>query len=207
MKKYVISIGRQLGSGGKDIAEKLSQKLGIQVYDKKILEAAAQESGIDTDAFEKADEKESSTFLEHFIALRDFISGCFAGQSSCMNSDQLFQIQSEAIRNIAERESCITIGRCSEYILRDHPNMISIFVTADIHDRVSRIMNSKGMSEEEAMEFIERGDKKRKSYHDYYAATEWGVARHYDLCINSSRLGIDGTVEFIYEFAKRRLGI
>lgn len=207
MKKYVISIGRQLGSGGKEIAEKLSKKLNVQVYDKKILEAAAQESGLDADTFENADEKESSTFLEHFIALRDSISSYFAGQDSCMNSDRLFQIQSEAIRNIAERESCITIGRCSEYILRDHPNMISIFVTADSDDRVKRIMKSKGLSKAEAAEFIEKGDRKRKSYHDYYATTEWGVARHYDLCINSSRLGIDGTVEFIYEYAKQRLGL
>lgn len=207
MKNYIISIGRQLGSGGKDIAERLSKKLNISVYDKKLLEAAAQESGLDTDAFENADEKESDSFFGHFVTLRDTIAGCFAGQGNCLDSDHLFQIQSEAIRNIATNESCIIIGRCSEYILRDHPQMLSIFITADNNDRITRIMQKEGVNKNEAMELMEKGDKKRKSYHDYYTTTEWGVARHYDLCINSSRLGIEGTVELIYEYAKRRFNL
>lgn len=207
MKNFVISIGRQLGSGGKEIAEKLANRLNIPVYDKKILEAAAQESGLATDTFENADEKESNSFFGHFITLRDTIAGCFTGQNNCLDSDQLFQIQSEAIRNIASQESCITIGRCSEYILRDHPNMLSIFITADSNDRIARIMQKENVDKSMAMEMMEKGDKKRKSYHDYYAATEWGVARHYDLCINSSRLGIDGTVELIHEYIKRRFDL
>lgn len=204
MKNYVISIGRQLGSGGKEIAEKLGKRLNISVYDKKILEAAAQESGLDTDTFVNADEKESDSFFGNFVTLRDTIAGYFAGQGNCLDSDHLFQIQSEVIRNIATKESCIIIGRCSEYILRDHPSMLSIFITADNKDRITRIMHKEGVNENEAVELMEKGDKKRKSYHDYYATTEWGVARHYDLCINSSRLGIEESVELIYEYVKRR---
>lgn len=207
MKNFVISIGRQLGSGGKEIAEKLGKRLGISVYDKKLLEAAALESGLTSDTFEKADEEESTSFLGHFSGIRDALSGYFMGHDSCMDSDRLFQIQSEAMRNIAARESCITIGRCSEYILRDHPNMTSIFITADCNDRIARIMKKEGLNESEAIEFMEKGDKKRRSYHDYYATTEWGAARCYDLCLNSSRLGIEGTVDIIHEYIKKRFNI
>ena len=139
MKRFVISIGRQLGSGGKDIAEKLGEMLGVSVYDKRLLEVAAQESGMDTSAFENADEQESDSFLSNIVALRHAVAGYF-GQDSYMHSDRLFELQSEAMRSIAQRESCITIGRCSEYVLRDHPCLISIFITADQNDRIARIM-------------------------------------------------------------------
>ena len=204
MEKFVISIGREIGSGGKEIAEKLAKRLNISVYDKKLLEVAAQQSGLDATAFENADEQESSSFLGNMVALRNVVAGYF-NADSCMNSDALFGIQSEAIRTIAERESCITIGRCSEYVLRDHPCMISIFITADSNDRIQRIMQKEGLDENKAREYMERGDRRRKSYHDYYATTEWGAAHCYDLCVNSSRLGIDGTVEFIYQYIKAKL--
>lgn len=197
MKNYVISIGRELGSGGKEIAEKLAHKLGIPVYDKKLLEAAAQESGIDASAFEHADEKESTSFFGNILG---YIGGT---NDSYMASDRLFQIQSEAMRNIAGQCSCITVGRCSEYVLREHNCLISIFITADRNDRIQRIMQKDGLDEQAAIERMQKGDKQRRSYHDYYATTEWGAARTYDLCINSSRLGIDGTVDFIFEYVKR----
>ncbi len=205
MKKYVISIGRQLGSGGKEIAEKLGNMLGISVYDKKLLEVAAQESGLDASAFENADEQESDSFLSNIIALRHTVAEYFGGQDSCMHSDRLFEFQSEAMRSIAQRESCITIGRCSEYVLRDHPCLISIFITADSDDRIARIMQKDNLNKEQAKEKMERGDKKRRAYHDYYATTEWGNAAAYHLCINSSILGIEGTTQFIYDFVKRRI--
>lgn len=205
MEKYVISIGRQLGSGGKDIAEKLGQMLGVSVYDKKLLEVAAQESGLDATTFENADEKESDSFFSNIVALRHAVAGYLGGQDSCMHSDRLFLLQSETMRSIAQHESCITIGRCSEYVLRDHPCLISIFITADSNDRIARIMKKDGLNEEQAKERMEKGDKKRKSYHDYYATTEWGNAASYDLCINSSHLGIEGTAQFICDYIKRRL--
>lgn len=205
MKNIVISIGRQIGSGGKEIAELVADRLQIPVYDKKLLEVAAQESGLDTSAFEKADEKESSSFLGGIIALRDNVTSYFMGSS--FDSDRLFQIQSEAIHSIAEKEACIIVGRCSEYVLRDHPSILSIFITADRNDRMERIMKKEKLDAENAAEYMEKGDKRRKSYHDYYAATEWGVASSYELCINSSRLGIQGTADFIVEYVRRRFGI
>jgi cytidylate kinase len=204
MSNFVVSIGRQLGSGGKDIAEKLGKILHIPVYDKRLLTEAAAESGLDTTVFEKADEKESNSFIGNFMALRSSMSEYFSGEDSCMNRDRIFQIQSEVMRDIASRESCIIVGRCSEYVLREHPNLISIFITADIDDRITRTMQKDNLDKEKATEYIAKGDKKRKSYHDYYATTQWGDTKSYDLCLNSSRLGIEGTVEFIHEYIKRR---
>ena len=125
MENIIISIGRELGSGGKEIAEKLAARLDIKFYDKKLLEVAARESGLDTTVFENADERESHTFMGNMFSIHGSIANVLSGES-CMDADQLFAIQSEAIRNIAERESCIIVGRCAEYVLRDHPRMASI---------------------------------------------------------------------------------
>lgn len=207
MEKIVITIGRQLGSGGKKIAEKVGEKMLLPIYDKKLLEAAARESGLDASVFAGADEKESDSFFSGLFSIHGSLSNFLSGGGSCMESDQLFQIQSEAIRNIAQRESCIIIGRCAEYVLRDHPRMLSIFITADSNDRIRRIARKERTGEEEARELMERGDKKRRSYHDYYATTHWGEASAYDLCINSSLLGIEGTADFICNFIRTHFGL
>lgn len=206
MQKFVISIGRQLGSGGKEIAEKLAGRLHIPIYDKKLLEVAAKDSGLDTTAFENVDEKESNSLFGSLFSIHGSLSGFLSG-GSCMESDQLFLIQSEAIRKIAEKEACIIIGRCAEYVLRDNPNVISIFITADSEERIKRIAKKEMIDEEKAKELMEKGDKKRRAYHDYYATTHWGEAQSYDLCINSSLMGIDSTVEFLYNFIKTRFGL
>ena len=205
MKQFVITIGRQLGSGGKEVAEKLARELGVKVYDKALLQAAACESGIDASLFEKADERESNSLFGGFFSIHGSISEYFSA-GSCIDNDKLFEIQSEAIRNIAQSESCIIVGRCAEYVLRDHPAMLSVFITADHNDRVARIMRAEGLGREAAVEFIEKNDKKRRSYHDYYATTHWGLASSYDLCVNLSRLGVDGTVEFIKQYITARFG-
>lgn len=206
MKHFVITIGRQLGSGGKEIAEKLARELGVKVYDKALLQAAACESGIDASLFERADESESNSMFGNFFSIHGSISEYFAGES-CIDNDKLFEIQSEVIRDIAQNESCVIVGRCAEYVLRDHESKLSVFITADKHDRVARVMSSEGLDGEAAVEFIEKGDKKRRSYHDYYTTTQWGEAHCYDICVNSSRLGIDGTVEFIKSFAARHFAL
>ena len=203
MKNFVISIGRQLGSGGKEIAEKLGERLNIKVYDKTLLEVAAGESGLDTTVFEMADEQETGGFLSGLFSIHGSMSNYMPGDS-CMANDKLFEIQSETIRELAGKEPCIIVGRCSEYVLRDHPQKISIFITADTNERIARIMAKEGLEHGKAVEFMEKGDKRRRSYHDYYATTHWGEARSYDICINSSLMGIEGTVEFLYSFIKSR---
>ena len=121
-----------------------------------------------------------------------------------MDNDQLFAIQSDAIRELAQKESCIIVGRCAEYVLREHPNMVSIFITADSAERIKRVMEREKASREEAAEIIAKGDKRRRQYHDYYSTGKWGEARSYDLCINSSHMGIETTAEFLYSYIRQR---
>lgn len=206
MNNFVITIGRQLGSGGKEIAEMLARELGVKLYDKTLLQEASRESGIDAAVFEMADERESHSFFGSLFSIHGSISEFMPGESY-LDSDKLFEIQSEAIRKIAESENCVIVGRCAEYVLRDHSAMISVFITADNDDRLSRIMDTQGLDREGAAEYIEKGDKKRRSYHDYYATTRWGEARCYDICVNSSRLGVDGTVAFLKQFIKTRFSV
>jgi cytidylate kinase len=203
-EKYIISIGRQLGSGGREIAKKLGERLNIPVYDKKLLEVAAKETGIDASIFENADEKESNPFMRGVFVLKGIMNSYPIGAGSCMDGDRLFEMQSEVMRNIVANESCIIIGRCAEYVLRDHPHIHSIFITADMCDRIRRIMENDGVNEQKAKEIAEKGDKKRRAYHDYYANSGWGIAETYDLCINSSRVGIDGCVDIIQQFIESR---
>ena len=203
MKQFVITIGRQLGSGGKEIAEILAKRQNIKVYDKTLLEEAARESGIDTTVFENADEQESESYFSGIFSIHGAITDYFKGDS-IMDKDKLFEIQSETIQSLADRESCVIVGRCAEYVLREHPAKLSIFITADTEDRIKRIMNSEGLDREKALEHIEKSDKRRRSYHDYYATSHWGDANSYDLCINSSRMGLEQTAEFILDFIKRR---
>ena len=203
MKQFVVTIGRQPGSGGKEVAEVLARELGIKVYDKALLQEAAQASGFDASLFEKADECESNSLFGGIFSIHGSISEYLTG-GSCIDNDKLFEIQSETICNIAQSESCIIVGRCAEYVLRDHPAMLSVFLTADHADRVKRIMRGEGLEHGAAVEFIERNDKKRRSYHDYYATTQWGDAASYDVCINTSRLGVEGTVEFIKQIIAKR---
>lgn len=203
MKRIIISIGRELGSGGKEIAEMVAERLGIKFYDKKLLEVAARESGLDTTVFENADERESHTLMGSIFSIHGAIAEVFTN-SSYMDDDQLFAIQSEAIRHLAERESCVIVGRCAEYVLRDHPDMASIFITADSEDRIRYIMQHDNVDREKAMETIEKGDKRRRQYHDYYATTRWGEARCYDLCVNASHMGQEGTTEFICGYIRKR---
>ena len=203
MKQFVVTIGRQPGSGGKEVAEVLARELGIKVYDKALLQEAAQASGFDASLFEKADECESNSLFGGIFSIHGSISEYLTG-GSCIDNDKLFEIQSETICNIAQSESCIIVGRCAEYVLRDHPAMLSVFLTADHADRVQRIMLGENLEHDAAVEFIERNDKKRRSYHDYYATTQWGDAAGYDVCINTSRFGVEGTVELIRQIIAKR---
>jgi cytidylate kinase len=144
--------------------------------------------------------------MGNMFSIHGSIANVLSGES-CMDADQLFAIQSEAIRNIAERESCIILGRCAEYVLRDHPRMASIFITADHEERVGYVMRHDMVDRERALDTITKGDKRRRQYHDYYSTGKWGEARSYDLCINSSHMGIEGTTDFLYNYIKQRFAL
>ena len=188
---YVINLGRQLGSGGKEIGEKLAKEFGIAFYDKELIALASKESGLCKEFFEKADEKASQTILGGLFGTRfPFITEGAYPYNSYLSNDSLFKIQSDVIRQLAEKQSCLFVGRCADYILRNHPRCANIFVSA---------------SPEAAEELMEKADKKRSSYYNYYSYKTWGAAATYHLCIDSSVLGIDGTVEFIKNFVKLKL--
>ena len=202
MEKIIINIGRQFSSGGRYISKKLCEKFGCKYFDKEILDLAAKESGFSPDVFKKSDEKKSfvhTLFHLHAPMLSDdnFYNNKFSEES-------LFKFQCDAILKAASQGNCLFIGRCADYVLRDEPNMVSIFLAADMKDRISRTMERYNMDEESARKTISKKDSTRASYYNYYTGKKWGAAESYDLCINTSIFGLDETAEFIADFIRKR---
>ncbi len=193
----IINIGRQFGSGGKLVALKISEILGIPVYDNELISRAADESGFSKELFERSDEKRSIFNISSF-----FDTGRFGDARNYVGDNELFKIQSEVIRNLAAKGSAIFVGRCSNYILRDL-KCLDVFVTAPSEDRVKRVSERLNISPEEARSRISRQDRTRETYYNFFTFGNWGAASDYDLCIDSSILGIDGTAGFIIDFGKK----
>lgn len=197
-KKIIINVGRQFGSGGKEVAIRLGKRLGIPVYDNELISKAAQDSGFSPELFRKSDEKRRP------FSISSMFTGTFEPSAESYVSDKgLFQLQSEAIRNIAELGSAIIVGRCSDYILRDMGCTLDVFLTAPEQVRIGRIVERTGLSDEKAGALITSMDRNRSEYYNYYTFGNWGVASNYDLCLDTSILGIDGTADFIIEFARK----
>jgi cytidylate kinase len=205
-ENYSISIGRQFGSGGREIGEKLAASLGFSFYDKELIELASEKSGLSKEFFEKADEKKSFSFLGGLFGTHNNLSNEMY-PNSILSNETLFKLQSDVISDLAQQQSCIFIGRCADYVLKDHPHCLNIFICADMDDRIKRIIRKQNITENKAAELIEKTDKKRASYYNYYSNKVWGAADSYHLCINSSVLGIDGTVEAIRDFAVKMFKI
>ena len=203
-KKLIINIGRQLGSGGRSIADILARHYGVVAYDRKLIELAAKESGLSQEFFENADEKKSHGFF-HSIFSNRAAANALGANDSYLSNDALFKVQSDIIRDLAEKESCIFIGRCADYILREHPCSINLFFTANIEDRVARMAGEKGITAEQAAELIERTDRRRADYYNYYSGKTWGAAESYDLCVNTSHLGHEGTAKMLIEYIDKRI--
>jgi len=201
---FIINIGRQLGSGGRQIGEKLSTEFGIGFYDKELIKLASKESGLGKEFFEKADEKSSYSFLSGLLGLRTNVNN-EVYINNYLTNETFFKIQSDVIRDLAQKESCVFVGRCADYILRNHPRCINVFITADTEDRIKRVAQTYQLSLDKAQELIAKTDKKRSEYYNFYSNKVWGEAKSYHLCINSSVLGIDETVDFICQFIKQRL--
>lgn len=204
-KNFVLNIGRQLGSGGHAIGTILAKEFGIKFYDKEVLDLAAQESGFSKYFFERDDEHRG--FVKSlFNSIIPFTSsGDPYGNQ--LSSESLFKFQSDAIKKAAEKESCVFVGRCADYVLRDHPRCVNIFVSADMEDRVARLMQNLQVDAQEAEKRALEGDDKRASYYNYYSALTWGEAATYHICINSSVLGIEGTADFLKSFIVKKLGL
>lgn len=197
-KKIIITIGRQFGSGGLAVAKALGRKLGVKVYDNELIIKAAQDSGFSSQLFERSDEK------KRFFSLSSIFANSYGNDTENYMSDKgLFKIQSETIRKIAEEGSAIIVGRCSDYILRDLDCTLDVFLTASEETRAERISERCGISKDKALEMIAKKDKSREEYYNYFTFGNWGVAATYDLCLDSGILGVEGTADFIIEFARR----
>lgn len=205
MKPFVINIGRSLGSGGRAIGHLLAEELGIAYYDREILTLAAQESGLCTEIFEKNDEK--NRFLRTLGNIIPFVGGGASYYNNELSNENLFRLQSQAIRKAADDHSCIFIGRCADYVLRDHERCVNVFITADMEDRVKNVMLAAGCDEDKAKEKIERGDRERADFYNFFSSGKWGAATTYHLCVNSSVLGVEATADFIKMFVIKKLGM
>ena len=196
--RLIINIGRQFGSGGRLVAMALCRKLGIKVYDQELISRAAEESGFSKELFARSDEKRNLLALSSFIV----DVGRFGTADNYVSDNQLFVIQSNVIRSIADKESAVFIGRCSDYILRDRA-CLDVFITASDDVRIKRVSERMGITPEQAESLMRKKDRTRETYYNYFTFGNWGVASNYDLCIDSSILGIDGTADMIIDFCRR----
>ncbi len=196
MSNVIYCIGRQYGSGGRAIARLISEKLNIPLYDKELLTEIFKESGISKELLEDYDEKPTSSFL-YSLSLGAYSYGAsLSGVPEMPLSDKIFLIQSETVKKLADKGSCVFVGRCADEILSDYPNVFSVFVYNDMDYRSNRIQTLKHVSEDEAISRIKKRDKKRATYHNYYSDKRWGEATSYDMCIKSS-IGLEKAADII----------
>lgn len=198
--KIIINVGRQIGSGGGEIARILADKFGCRLLDKELLNLAAKESGFSEKFFEQNDEQRG--FLKSLFHMHAPFVGDSNMYRNNFSEENLFLFQSEAIKKAASEGSCVFVGRAADYILRDEPNAISIFITADIESRIENVSKRMGIDKNAARKFIDDKEYERSKYYNYYTGKKWGHASSYDLCVDSSILGIEQTAEFVANFIK-----
>ena len=202
MKHIIINVGRQVGAGGQEIGRMLAQDFNAKFYDRELLNLAAKESGFSEKFFKQNDEK------------KGFIRGLFNVQSphltgssmygSNFSQESLFQFQSDAIRKAAAEGSCVFLGRCADYILRDFENVVNIFITASIDFRVKLVSKVKEIDADHARKLIEQVESRRAQYYNYYTGKKWGAAESYDFCIDASILGLEETEKIIATYIRKR---
>lgn len=201
-EKVIICIGREYGSGGREIGEKLGEKLGIPCYDKVLLKQTAIDSGLAESLFENADEKRTSWILNGFCSGNPTADAAMITSMDYLTNDSLFFMQSRTIQKLAGEGSCIFIGRCAESVLANRENVLSVFIHGDKEDRIERIMKRQNIDRKRAEGLMNRIDKRRAGYHNYYSDSKWGRSASYDMSISTSRFGIDGVVNMIEEAVK-----
>lgn len=210
--KFYITIGRQIGAGGLEVAKKLSKRFNIPVYDRELLNKASKESGVSREFFENADETpyKSGGNMLFGLNLSSVGFGNY-GISNPISGSSLFKFQCEAIRNIAMNGSAIFVGRCADYVLREQEYCFSAFICANDKERIERLRsndrpeNIRSLSDREIIEYMRKEDKKRASYYNYYSYKQWGAASSYDMCLNSSLLGTDMCAQLIEEMVTMTL--
>ena len=205
MTKIIINVGRQIGSGGHIIAERLAKDFGCKCYDKELLNLAAKESGFSEKFFEQNDEQKG--FFKPLFHLHMPLMSDNNFYNNDFSQEGLYKFQSDAIKKAADEGNCVFVGRTADYVLRDYKNVINIFITANIDDRIKAVCQRRNIDRATARKFITNGEESRASYYGYYTGKKWGHSDSYDLCINSSILGLEDTEKFIAEFIRKKFNI
>lgn len=195
-KSLIITIGRQFGSGGHEIGEKLAKKLGIKFYDKELIKLIAKQSGLCEKVLESYDEKPTNSLL-YSIVMDIYPSVMYTGPTI---DQQIYQANYDTIRRLADGEPCVIVGRCADYILRDHPELVSVVVHANSDFRAARIAEEYKLPDAKVRDLLVKTDKKRANYYNFQSEKQWGAASSYNLCIESSEVGIDGAVDLIMDY-------
>ena len=207
MSKIIITIDRQYGSGGREIGARVAELLGIPKYDEEFVSLAAKDDEtLSKEALEKVDERATNSLLYTLVMGGASHAGLMQHSHSLPLNDRLFAKQSALMRELAEKGSCVMIGRCSDYVLKDEKDRLSVFVYANVADRKARVAARQGVKESEAIDLINKNDRRRSSYYNFYTGGKWGKYDNYHLAIDSSVLGIEGTAQLIAKMAKLKLG-
>lgn len=204
MDKYIITIGRQFGSGGRSIGQKLAQALGVAFYDKELISLVAKESGIDPEVFDAIDEKATNSLLYSLSMGMYSFGSSFTVMGDLPVNDKLYLLQHRIIKDLAKKESCVIIGRCADYVLKDDPNCVSIFIHANMAFRKEQSIRRHGIEAARAEHIINKTDKSRANYYSFYSGQKWGAAENYDLCIDSSKISEEDIVKLITDYIHMR---
>lgn len=206
----VVTIGRQFGSGGRELGRKLAERIGAKYYDKELLSEAAKRAGMNEEFFERRDERFPSFINGVFSFAFGYNSiNCYSGSTS-ISDDSIYRAQSDFIHSLADEETCVIVGRTADYVLRDHPRVVNVFVHASEEDCVARIMRRDEpdvATVEKAKAKARRMNKLRANYYNFYSDKTWGDAASYDLTFNTSKLSMDGIVEVIVEYIRQRFTV
>ncbi len=205
MNNFVVTIGREFGSGGREIGEKLAERLGFNFYNDRLLSDVSHKTGIDKSLFEDADEKqkEATWYMMAMNVLNAF--GKDKSVDELPSSEQLFLEQSKFIEELAENENCVVVGRCSNYLLKNKPNALHVFIYADEDTKIKRIMDRQELSEKEAKKHMQKIERERKEYYEYYTGKKYGNFQDYDFCISSSKCRIEEIAAIIEWLVRNRI--
>lgn len=202
-KNTVITIGRQYGSGGREIGKKIAELLGISYYDDELISLAAKSSGINSETLSDVDEKATNSLLYTLAMGGSLFGGNAALAYEMPINDKLYLAQSEVIKELAQKEPCVIIGRCADYVLKEYPSAINIFIYADLEKRAVRVAKNRNIPEAKAKDIIIKTDKQRANYYNYYTSQKWGRIENYDLCIDSGRLSLDKAAEAVVAYIEK----
>ncbi|MDO4943798.1 MAG: cytidylate kinase-like family protein [Ruminococcus sp.] len=198
--KSIITISREFGSGGREIGKVLAEQLGIPFYDKELLEIASKESGICQELFVKHDESSTNSFLFSLVMGNYPVTADGRINPDMPLNHKIFLAQFDTIKGLAEKGPCVIVGRCADYVLKNMPNVINFFISGNIIEKKARILERYDIEKNKAEDFIRKTDKRRASYYNYYTDMKWGEAKNYDLCINSSKTGVEGAVKLMKDY-------